>query len=131
MRRFASLIALAALSFTPLFAQAPTKSSTQATTQQQTSHPKCVDNATYVNSKGQTVKRPENCSAAPQGLQLNAAMGATVSAGVAGEHAHIMEEWLNGFESDKEEQPETSRLCPLAIRFNVGLSPDKGINDFG
>lgn len=29
--------------------------------------PKCTDNGTYVNSKGQTVKRPENCSAAPEG----------------------------------------------------------------
>lgn len=26
-----------------------------------------VDNGTYVNSKGQTVKRPENCSIAPKG----------------------------------------------------------------
>src|SRR5579864_496361 len=39
-----------------------------------TSHPKpkrtqpnCTNNGTYVNSKGQTVPRPENCSAAPQG----------------------------------------------------------------
>lgn len=29
--------------------------------------PNCTDNGTYVNSKGQTVKRPETCSAAPQG----------------------------------------------------------------
>lgn len=28
---------------------------------------KCSGNGTYVNSKGQTVKRPENCSAPPQG----------------------------------------------------------------
>jgi len=27
----------------------------------------CPDNGTYVNSKGQTVKRPESCSSAPQG----------------------------------------------------------------
>jgi hypothetical protein len=27
----------------------------------------CTDNGTYVNSKGQTVKRPETCSNAPQG----------------------------------------------------------------
>src|SRR2546428_5019636 len=33
----------------------------------QQSKPNCTDNGTYVNSKGQTVKRPENCSAAPQG----------------------------------------------------------------
>src|SRR6266851_5486926 len=29
--------------------------------------PNCTNNGTYVNSKGQTVKRPENCSALPQG----------------------------------------------------------------
>jgi resuscitation-promoting factor RpfB len=28
---------------------------------------KCTDNGTYVNSHGETVKRPENCSTAPQG----------------------------------------------------------------
>ena len=27
----------------------------------------CTDNGTYVNTKGQTVKRPETCSSAPQG----------------------------------------------------------------
>lgn len=29
--------------------------------------PNCTDNGTYQNSNGQTVKGPENCSAAPQG----------------------------------------------------------------
>ena len=29
--------------------------------------PNCTDNGTYVNSRGQTVKRPENCSSTPQG----------------------------------------------------------------
>ena len=28
---------------------------------------KCTDNGTYVNSTGQTVPRPENCSAPPKG----------------------------------------------------------------
>src|SRR4029077_11547670 len=27
----------------------------------------CADSGTYVNSKGQTVKRPENCSGPPKG----------------------------------------------------------------
>ncbi|HZQ17085.1 MAG TPA: DUF3761 domain-containing protein [Terriglobales bacterium] len=31
------------------------------------SQPECTDTGTYVNSKGQTVKRPENCSSAPAG----------------------------------------------------------------
>ena len=29
--------------------------------------PPCVDNGTYVNRQGKTVKRPENCSSTPQG----------------------------------------------------------------
>jgi len=29
--------------------------------------PNCADNGNYINSKGQTVKRPANCSSAPQG----------------------------------------------------------------
>src|ERR1035438_10465616 len=29
--------------------------------------PRCTDNGTYVNSQGKTVKRPENCTTAPQG----------------------------------------------------------------
>jgi hypothetical protein len=33
----------------------------------QQTKPNCTDNGTYVNSKGQTVKRPETCSAAPAG----------------------------------------------------------------
>ena len=27
----------------------------------------CTNNGTYINSKGETVKRPENCSTAPRG----------------------------------------------------------------
>lgn len=27
----------------------------------------CINKGTYINSKGETVKRPENCSTAPQG----------------------------------------------------------------
>jgi hypothetical protein len=27
----------------------------------------CTNNGTYVNSKGETVKRPENCTSAPKG----------------------------------------------------------------
>ena len=66
MRRFMSVVMLAAALFTSLLAQTPQP--TQPTThQQQKSQPKCTDNGTYVNSKGETVKRPENCSAAPRG----------------------------------------------------------------
>ena len=42
----------------------PTASSSDQHKQKQ---PTCTNNGTYVNSKGQTVKRPENCSSAPKG----------------------------------------------------------------
>jgi hypothetical protein len=35
--------------------------------QKQQAKPKCSDNGAYVNSRGETVPRPENCSAAPAG----------------------------------------------------------------
>jgi len=45
------------------------QSSSSSNTSHASHQPKanCTDNGTYVNSKGQTVKRPENCSGAPQG----------------------------------------------------------------
>ncbi len=66
-RRFLSALVLAAL-LIPVFAQTPQHPSpNQAAPQQQQTKTKCTNNGTYVNSKGETVKRPENCSAAPQG----------------------------------------------------------------
>jgi hypothetical protein len=64
-RRFISIVALTAVLLTSLPAQTPQPAPTQPN--QQKSQPKCTDNGTYVNSKGETVKRPENCTAAPQG----------------------------------------------------------------
>jgi hypothetical protein len=67
VRRFVSALALAAL-LIPVSAQTPQQSpSDQTAPQQQQAKTKCTNNGTYVNSKGETVKRPENCSAAPQG----------------------------------------------------------------
>jgi hypothetical protein len=45
----------------------PQQSDTTAKSKADQNKVTCADNATYVNSKGQSVKRPENCSAAPQG----------------------------------------------------------------
>lgn len=68
VRRSASILALATILFASLSAQTPQPSPTQPTPQQQQkSQPKCTDNGTYVNSKGETVKRPQNCSAVPTG----------------------------------------------------------------
>jgi hypothetical protein len=68
VRRFISVLALSAVLFSSLLAQTPQPSTTQsASQQQQKPKPKCTDNGTYVNSKAETVKRPENCSTAPQG----------------------------------------------------------------
>jgi hypothetical protein len=67
-RRLVSVVALATVLLTLLSAQAPQPSLDQPIPQQQQkSQPKCADNGTYVNSKGETVKHPENCSSAPQG----------------------------------------------------------------
>jgi Protein of unknown function (DUF3761) len=70
VRRFASIIAVLTVLLASLSGQAPQSAPTQPTPQQQQQQnpkPKCTDTGTYVNSQGQTVKRPENCSAAPQG----------------------------------------------------------------
>lgn len=69
LRRLVSVVVLATVLLTSLSAQAPQPSPPQPIPrqQQQKSQAKCADNGTYVNSKGETVKRPENCSAAPQG----------------------------------------------------------------
>ena len=99
MRGFISVVALAVILFTSLLAQTPQPSPTQPTPQQQQkAQPKCTDNGTYVNSKGETVKRPENCSASPLELPPNAETEVTVSARAAEGHALIMVELLNGFE---------------------------------
>ena len=38
-----------------------TQTSGVSSNKSQTAKPNCVDHGTYVNSKGQTVRRPENC----------------------------------------------------------------------
>ena len=72
------LIVVLSLSFllsqqllTQTASQAPSSGSsvpqTSGTPNTNPARPKCADNGTYVNSQGQTVKRPENCTTAPQG----------------------------------------------------------------
>jgi len=63
VRRLTSVLALTTLGLAS-FAQTPQPSNPPPPQQQQQ---QCTDNGTYVNSKGGTVKRPENCSAVPQG----------------------------------------------------------------
>jgi hypothetical protein len=45
----------------------PSATTTATDTKPKQEKPNCTNNGTYVNSKGQTVPRPENCSAAPKG----------------------------------------------------------------
>jgi hypothetical protein len=47
--------------------QLGTNSSAASNTKPNTGKVNCTNNGTYVNSKGQTVQRPENCSGPPQG----------------------------------------------------------------
>jgi hypothetical protein len=74
LRRLIALLALS-LSFSQqLLAQTPTRVPSSGSSAAQTSgvahnesaKTKCTDNGTYVNSKGQTVPRPENCKAPPK-----------------------------------------------------------------
>jgi hypothetical protein len=67
VRRFVSILALTTILFASLSAQTPQSQPTQPSPQQQKSQPKCTDNGTYQNSKGETVKRPENCTTPPEG----------------------------------------------------------------
>jgi len=68
-RRLSAVLFTVVLAFQFLAAQTqpqPSRSGTQNHATQQ-AKPQCNDNGTYVNSNGQTVKRPENCSAVPAG----------------------------------------------------------------
>jgi hypothetical protein len=72
VRRFVSTLALAAI-LLPAVAQNTQQQPSQTPPsqqpyEQQQQKPKCADNRTYTNSQGQPVKRPENCSAVPQGV---------------------------------------------------------------
>lgn len=75
VRRILSALALTAILFSTLSAQNSQPSTSQQTPQQQQTKPKCTDSGTYVNSKGETVKRPENCSSAPHGATAQCADG--------------------------------------------------------
>jgi|SRR5579872_2270371 hypothetical protein len=75
LRRPIAVLALSLLFSQQLLTQSPTQapssssSAAQAPGAARNESPKtkCTDNGTYVNSKGQTVQRPENCSAPPKG----------------------------------------------------------------
>jgi Protein of unknown function (DUF3761) len=75
LRRLIVVITLSLLLSQQLLTKTPTQapgSASSATKTSGTAHndsakAKCTDNGTYVNSKGQRVPRPENCSAAPKG----------------------------------------------------------------
>jgi len=74
LRKFVYALALAAFLFSQQIVsqtQAPSQPSTNslpaAHTKPNTSEVNCTNNGTYVNSKGQTVQRPENCSGPPKG----------------------------------------------------------------
>ena len=75
LRRLIALLALSLLFSQQLLSQTPTQvpasgpsaAQTPGAAHNESAKTKCTDNGTYVNSKGQTVPRPENCSAPPKG----------------------------------------------------------------
>jgi hypothetical protein len=73
LRTFAAVLVLVSQPFalqTPSAPQSQSPSATSSDTVPSQAKPKCTDNGTYVNSKGQTVPRPENCSAPPKGATV-------------------------------------------------------------
>lgn len=66
-RRSLAALATAAILLASLYAQAPQPSGKERATTQEKAQPQCTNNGTYVNKSGNTVKRPETCSAAPAG----------------------------------------------------------------
>jgi hypothetical protein len=68
-----NLAAVLVLLFPPFVFQVPSASQAQSPSASSTgskpnqAKPNCTSNGTYVNSKGQTVPRPENCSELPKG----------------------------------------------------------------
>jgi len=52
---------------TPSTSQSQAPLATSSDTKPNQAKPNCTSNGTFTNSKGQTVPRPENCSAPPRG----------------------------------------------------------------
>jgi hypothetical protein len=74
LRKFVCTVALVAIllsqqivSQTQPTRQSNTNSAAASNTKPNTGKVNCNNNGTYVNSKGQTVQRPENCSGPPKG----------------------------------------------------------------
>jgi hypothetical protein len=75
LRKLVVVLSLSFLLSQQLLTQTASQAPSSGSSAQQTSgtpntnpaKPKCADNGTYVNSQGQTVKRPENCTTAPEG----------------------------------------------------------------
>jgi len=118
MRRIVPVSALAAVLFTSLLAQTPQPSPTQPTQHEQKSQPKCTDSGTYVNRKGETIKRPRTARQRLKELLPDAATEVTASVGAVEGRALIMEALLNGFKAGRSGGRSTStyRLIPV-IRF--------------
>jgi resuscitation-promoting factor RpfB len=70
LRRVIAVLSLSLLLSQQVLTQTstpPTSSETSSTRQNTPTGANCTDNGTYRNSQGQTVKRPERCSSAPEG----------------------------------------------------------------
>jgi hypothetical protein len=70
MRRLVAAFAIAfVLLYQPVASHCQTAHSDATAAKAKPAHlkPNCTNNGTYVNSRGETVHRPENCSAQPEG----------------------------------------------------------------
>jgi uncharacterized protein DUF3761 len=84
MKRLLSALLLAVVLFSQVLVSQTQGTSTPPDTPKSSStrnhenhaQQKCIDNGTYVNSQGQTVKRPETCSGPPDGATARCRDGA-------------------------------------------------------
>jgi hypothetical protein len=105
LRRVIVVLSLSLLLTQQLQPQTPTQGPGSSSPAAQTSgvahkdsaKAKCTDNGTYVNSKGQTVPRPENCSAPPKGASAQCRDGtysfSTSRRGTCSHHGGVAK-WL-------------------------------------
>src|SRR5947209_8699408 len=104
-RKFFHALALAAILFSqqivsqtkPSQSQPNTNSAAAGNTKANSGKVNCTSNGTYVNSKGQTVQRPENCSGPPKGATAQCRDGSysfsTSRRGTCSHHGGVVK-WL-------------------------------------
>ena len=112
--------------------QSPTQpsanSSAANTTKPYTAKANCTSNGTYVNSKGQTVKRPELARDRQRERRRSVWMEPTASARADEERVRIMAVSPSGFEKNSQSEIETpkSRCSESGVQFGIHRNKNHG-----